>query len=158
MPAGTPRGFNLANMPGMMNGFSSGFSAPNGFPGFPTFGNHNVQVPSGWAGTGGSNMGDGDGMHQPGPMRRGGGRFQASRAGPYDRRQPRYANNGRVSPSHGNAGGMMVGARMGGGGGKWGDGAGAQTVGPREAVQGRSLKSYEDLDAVGGGGGGELNY
>lgn len=30
--------------------------------------------------------------------------------------------------------------------------------GPREAVAGRSLKSYEDLDAVGGGGGGELNY
>lgn len=29
---------------------------------------------------------------------------------------------------------------------------------PREAVQGRSLKSYEDLDAVGGAGGGELNY
>lgn len=52
--------------------------------------------------------------------------------------------------------GMMP---MGGGGaGKWGDGAGAQTVGPREAVQGRQIKSYEDLDAVGGGGGGELNY
>jgi hypothetical protein len=31
-------------------------------------------------------------------------------------------------------------------------------VGPREAVQGRSLKSYEDLDAVAGGGNGELNY
>lgn len=52
-----------------------------------------------------------------------------------------------------------MGGRGGGGGaGKWGDGVGAQTVGPREAVQGRSLKSYEDLDAVGGGGGGELNY
>jgi hypothetical protein len=25
-------------------------------------------------------------------------------------------------------------------------------------VQGRSIKSYEDLDAVGGGGSGELNY
>ena len=46
----------------------------------------------------------------------------------------------------------------GGGAGKWGDGVGAQTVGPREAVQGRSLKSYEDLDAVGGVVGGELNY
>lgn len=31
-------------------------------------------------------------------------------------------------------------------------------MGPREAVQGRSLKSYEDLDHVAGGGGGELNY
>jgi hypothetical protein len=53
---------------------------------------------------------------------------------------------------------MMAGGRIGGGGGKWGDGAGGQTVGPREAVQGRSLKSYEDLDAVGGAAGGELNY
>lgn len=33
-----------------------------------------------------------------------------------------------------------------------------QGMGPREAVQGRSLKSYEDLDAVGGAGSGELNY
>ena len=53
---------------------------------------------------------------------------------------------------------MMQMGRMAMGGGKWGDGAGAQTVGPREAVQGRSLKSYEDLDAVGGTAGGELNY
>lgn len=37
-------------------------------------------------------------------------------------------------------------------------GDGQQGVGPREAVQGRSIKSYEDLDAVGGPGGGELNY
>ena len=35
---------------------------------------------------------------------------------------------------------------------------GAATVGPREAVQGRSIKSYEDLDAAGGAGTGELNY
>jgi hypothetical protein len=42
-----------------------------------------------------------------------------------------------------------------------GDGGGGHqqaAMGPREAVQGRSLKSYEDLDAVGGSGGGELNY
>lgn len=47
------------------------------------------------------------------------------------------------------------------GGGRWGDGAAGGAggaVGPREAVQGRSLKSYEDLDAVAGGAGGELNY
>jgi hypothetical protein len=37
-------------------------------------------------------------------------------------------------------------------------GGSRQAVGPREAVQGRSLKSYEDLDAVGGAGSGELNY
>lgn len=40
-----------------------------------------------------------------------------------------------------------------------GDGAaGGAAIGPSEAVQGRSLKSYEDLDAVAGSGGGELNY
>ena len=43
----------------------------------------------------------------------------------------------------------------GGGGGKWGDGAGGgmNAMGPREAVQGRSIKSYEDLDAQPNGGG-----
>jgi len=35
---------------------------------------------------------------------------------------------------------------------------GPQGIPPREAVQGRSLKSYEDLDAVDGAGSGELNY
>jgi hypothetical protein len=39
-----------------------------------------------------------------------------------------------------------------------GGGGGPQGIPPREAVQGRSLKSYEDLDAVGGSGSGELNY
>jgi hypothetical protein len=39
-----------------------------------------------------------------------------------------------------------------------GAGGGPQAMPPREAVQGRSLKSYEDLDAVGGSGSGELNY
>lgn len=77
-----------------------------------------------------------------GPIRRGGmqgGRGQF-RSGPYDRRGGR--NDG--------------GRRMGGS--RWGDGAGGAGGGPREAVQGRSLKSYEDLDHVAGGGGGELNY
>lgn len=54
------------------------------------------------------------------------------------------------------------GGGVGGGGGSVGNfpdgGSGHQAMGPREAVQGRSLKSYEDLDAVGGSGGGELNY
>lgn len=31
-------------------------------------------------------------------------------------------------------------------------------MGPREAVQGRSLKSYEDLDAAGGAESGALDY
>ena len=142
----------------MLNGSLAGFVPPAGFPSFPSFGNHAMQVPNGWTGNGAIVAMDGDGMHQPGPIRRGGHRFQNSRPGPYDRRQPRFgAPNGRLSPLRN---GLQMGGRGGamGGSGKWGDGAGAQTVGPREAVQGRSLKSYEDLDAVGAGGAGELNY
>lgn len=43
----------------------------------------------------------------------------------------------------------------GGAGGKWGDGAGGpmNAIGPREAVQGRSIRSYEDLDAQPAGSG-----
>jgi hypothetical protein len=80
--------------------------------------------------------------------RGGGGTY---RTGPYDRRQnPRW---------DGGAGGGSRGRGGGSGAGRWGDGAaGGAAVGPREAVQGRSLKSYEDLDHVAGGGGGELNY
>ena len=99
-------------------------------------------------------------------MRRGGNRFnQNMRAGPYDRRQqPRFngdARMGGIVMGNGNPMGINVNRRGGGiigGAGKWGDGAGAQTVGPKEAVQGRTLKKYDDLDAVEGGAGGELNY
>lgn len=118
---------------------------------------------------------------QIGPMRRNTGRFNARQAGPYDRRnlgqQNRMYNqptmNGPLSPvgirnSMGN--GLMMPGGSGGGGGRggmmmgmgagarWDSGGGQQAMGPKEAVQGRSLKSYEDLDAVGGSGGGELNY
>ena len=158
MLAGTPRGFNLASIP-MMNGFSPGFVPPTGFPPYPNFGNHAVQMPGGWTGGGPPMMMEGEAMHQPGPMRRGAGRFQTSRPGPYDRRGPRYGGNtGRLSPQRGGMSGMQMGGRIGNGGGKWGDGAGAASVGPTEAVQGRSLKSYQDLDAVSGAGSGELNY
>lgn len=99
-----------------------------------------------------------------GPIRRGGGIGMGGRqprAGPYDRQQPRQQrwgdNSGRLSPPGG-----MTRPRTGtaaGRGERWGDGAaGAAAVGPREAVQGRSLRSYEDLDAVAGAGGAELNY
>jgi hypothetical protein len=165
MAQGTPRGFNLGQMP--MNGFQP-YGPPGNFNGFQNFGSHQVQMPGGWMpGNQGMMMdGGGEGMHSVGPMRRGGGRFQQRQPGPYDRRGPRYGgqNNGRLSPSNrSGGGGMGMGMGMGRGGfgggpGRWGDGAGAQTVGPKEAVQGRSLKSYEDLDAVGGGGGAELNY
>ncbi|KAF2118320.1 hypothetical protein BDV96DRAFT_643573 [Lophiotrema nucula] len=133
MAAGTPRGFNLANMPfGLANnGVQNGFGIPGMFNpamGFdPNFG------PDG---------------HQAGPNRRGGHRFN-NRTGPYDRQQrdgrnPRAANGGRLTPPPRNRAG---GLRFGEGG-----------PGPAQSTQGRSIKSYEDLDAVGSGGNGELNY
>jgi hypothetical protein len=111
--------------------------------------------PAAWhAGAGGDERGG-----PAGPIRRGGGapgggggRFQ-NRSGPYDRRggNPRYGG--------GDSGGPLGGGRgRPGPANRWGDGAGGAAVGPREAVQGRTLKSYEDLDQVSGGGGGELNY
>ena len=164
--AGTPRGFSLANMPYMGNNGP----VPAGFPGMGMMG---MGGPTGW-GSGGNMMGE---LHQPGAMRRG-GRFN-QRPGPYDRRGGgggggggRYGNasNGRLSPVRGmSLGGRVPGmagapfvpaghpaaAMVGAGFPDANTGAG---MAPREAVQGRSLKSYEDLDAVGGGGGGELNY
>jgi len=147
MPAGTPRGFNLQNigMPQMAMG--GGF----GFP--PFFGGQNGQSPLVY-----SPANDRGG----GPMRRGGRPYQTnSRSGPYDRpgqqgrAQQRWGDNaGRLSPPGGRSRGGAGGA-----GSRWGDGAaGGGAVAPREAVQGRSLKSYEDLDAVEGAGSGELNY
>lgn len=152
MQTGTPRGFNLnhfqmAGMPSVAGGaaaFLPFFPGATGAPGWP---------------------GAGDERGGVGPIRRGGGggaRFPNARSGPYDRR-PRDARfsgeSGRLSPPAGGGNIRGGGGRMGGGGGRWGDGAaGGAAVGPREAVQGRSLKSYEDLDAVAGAGGGELNY
>jgi len=97
---------------------------------------------AGMQGAGGWNAAGDD--RSGGPIRRGGmggGRGQF-RSGPYDRR----------------GGNRWDGGRNRVGGSRWGDGAGGAAGGPREAVQGRSLKSYEDLDQVSGGGGGELNY
>ena len=164
-------------------GGGSGFQASGGFPLVNAAGN-----PAGWTGGGMAmnSAGDGSGLHNPGVIRRGGGRY-ANRSGPYDRRGGRFGaggpmGNGRVSPARAmfGPGGRMAAnaaaayippghpaalaaaaAGMGPGtGGRWGDNAGgsAQAMGPKEAVQGRSLKSYEDLDAVGGPGSGELNY
>lgn len=202
MPAGTPRGFTLANMPmGFGNsgamppgaGFQGGL--PSSAPGFPGF--MNAANAGNWAPNGVSMNGslDPSGLHNPGVMRKMGGRY-GNRTGPYDRRGggrfgmgggPGGAGNGRLSPVRGGMfggggrmhpgaggayippghpaagafhGGNLLGGPFGGSGGRWGDGAGGgqQAMGPREAVQGRSLKSYEDLDAVGGAGDGELNY
>jgi len=126
---GTPRGFNLANM-GMPNN------------GLNMQGLFNPAMGSNWD----SNYGH-DERHQSGPMRRGGQRFN-SRSGPYDR-QPR---DGRSRPVGGRLTPPPRGARPGGL--RFGEGG----PGPVQSVQGRSIKSYEDLDAVGNGGSGELNY
>ena len=139
----------------LMNGFPPNFPPQNSFTPFPNFGNHTVQAPSWPVNT--PMIASGDEGHQTGPMRRGGGRFNV-RQGPYDRRQPpRYANDGRLTPMTTSANPMNRHGGFTGGAGKWGDG-GAQTVGPREAVQGRTIKKYDDLDAAEGGGGAELNY
>ncbi|KAL2757626.1 hypothetical protein ACRALDRAFT_2071668, partial [Sodiomyces alcalophilus JCM 7366] len=134
--AGTPRGFNLNtfNMNGMMP--IPGFPMPPG--GFPPFMPGSNGMPGvGWAG------GAGDHRDGPGPIRRGGmGGRGNYRTGPYDRRMNQRWDGGRGRS----------------GAGRWDGGAGGATVGPREATMGRSLKSYEDLDHVAGGGGGELNY
>lgn len=160
---GTPRGFSLANVPfiGSPGAMPGGFN-PGGMPGL-------VGSPGAWTGNG-LVPGNGAGLHHPGAMRRGQNRHH-NRPGPYDRR--RFNGSGRLSP--GRVPGTFAGGRlppamtvpaghpaasmaanafpdaMGAGGG-------SGSMAPREAVQGRSLKSYEDLDAVGGDGSGELNY
>lgn len=162
---GTPRGFSLANMPymGSPGAMPSGFT-PGGMPGL--MGSPGVWTPNGLV------PGVGAGLHQPGPMRRGQNRNHI-RTGPYDRR--RFNGSGRLSPVRmpgtygagsrlppamtvppGHPAASMVAANAFPD--AMGAGAGAQAIPPREAVQGRSLKSYEDLDAVGGDGSGELNY
>ncbi|KAK7741240.1 hypothetical protein SLS63_000793 [Diaporthe eres] len=146
-PTGTPRGFNLGNY-GLNN------MLPMGFPPMPNFQQMFAGAmgsPANWSqSSGGDDRGGG-------PVRRGGafnsaGRgYNNNRSNPYDRpRNPRFEG--------GMGGGMMGGGRPNRGG-RWGDGAGGgAAVGPREAIQGRTLKSYEDLDQASGGGGGELNY
>ncbi|KAH8884505.1 hypothetical protein GQ53DRAFT_829746 [Thozetella sp. PMI_491] len=142
-PTGTPRGFNLQNY-GMNNVLTfPGFPMAAMFP--PGMMGANPVAAAGWHAPGGDERG-------AGPIRRGGGmgvgRFQ-NRPGPYDRRQnPRWGPDGQAGGGRGYRGPSN----------RWGDGAGGAAMGPHEAVQGRTIKSYEDLDQVSGGGGGELNY
>ena len=149
----TPRGFNLSAIPfGFPPGMMASMPNPANFP--TTFGQYPVTMPPGNWGPLGASFG----MVDPagvGPMRRGGSRFSTRTNGPYDRqprdnRPMRYNGSGRLTPPRG-------GGRPGGVP-RFPDGAAGATVGPREAVAGRSLKSYEDLDAVEGSGNGELNY
>ncbi|EJT81614.1 arsenite resistance protein Ars2 [Gaeumannomyces tritici R3-111a-1] len=148
-PTGTPRGFNLQNF--TMNNMLAmpGFGMQAGFP--PNF-LAAMPAMSAWTPGGADDRSGGGPIRRGGPM--GGNRFHNNRASPYDRRpNPRWGQDGVVNGMMGGRGGRSYG------GGRWGDGAGGgAAVGPREAIQGRSIKSYEDLDQVSGGGGGELNY
>ncbi|KIH87605.1 arsenite resistance protein Ars2 [Sporothrix brasiliensis 5110] len=169
-PTGTPRGFNLHNynlsaaggLPPM-----PGFPGPGGNSGFNMFNPVAMQVPGSWQSPVGGSPGG------PGPIRRSGGtRHNNNRTGPYDRRPMRWNPDSGItggSPMHGGGGGR--GGRNGGGGpggfavggavglpGRWDGAGGGSAVGPREAIQGRTIKSYDDLDQAGNGAGGELNY
>lgn len=132
---GTPRGFNLASMGMVGNGMQNGMNMGGMFN--PAIGNWDPNAPHD--------------DRQSGPNRRGGRGFNNNRAGPYDRqgrdnRRPPNGVSGRLTPP---PRGGRPGARN-----SFGDGG----PGPAVSTQGRSIKSYEDLDAVGGGGSGELNY
>lgn len=152
---GTPRGFSLSNLQHM---HQLPHLPPGAIPSQLQMAALLSSVNGGNAMAGASDDRYG---HGGGPIRRGGARYGQSRAGPYDRpkdgRNQRWSNGGQgrlTPPRNGGAGGPPRGngpARY--------DGQGAGAQGPREAVQGRSLKSYEDLDAADGGGGtGALDY
>ena len=156
VPTGTPRGFQLQQ-----------HMAPMGFPmtaGMPPNAMQQIfagGMPAGWnPAVGMPGMPGMPGMQGGvGPMRNhgrqgmmngfggGGARMQ----GPYARNDGR----GRMpSMSGGRPGGMPMMTGLPGVGLEGGAGA----IGPQEAVQGRSLRSYEDLDASGDKGTGELDY
>ncbi|KAK4507859.1 hypothetical protein PRZ48_001594 [Zasmidium cellare] len=138
VPTGTPRGFQLNQQ------FPMGFSMPPGMaagqppmtPMFPQ--GQPVGMPGMWAGQ--------PPMVGVGPMRNNGRSYGMNGGyrmpGPYQRN-----GRGRMPSMSGGRPGMM--GMMEGG---------AATMGPNEAVVGRSLRSYEDLDADKGEGTGELNY
>jgi hypothetical protein len=126
--AGTPRGFNLASAPYGAPGANG--NAPNAIQIAQFMAQHGM-APQ-WGMLPGI---EGDGA---GP-RRTGNRFNNRMPGPYDRngkdqRNARWNGSGRLSPVRG----KPMNPRFADGGG----------AGPREAVQGRALKSYEDLDAA----------
>lgn len=144
------------NMPQFGNpGSIPGGFPPNGLPGFigPDGWNPNAAVAN-----------EVSGIHHPGVMRRGQNRHN-NRSGPYDRRRN---NGGRLSPVRMAPYGRLPPGIMSIPAGhpaagmappQFPDaGSGSQAMPPRESVQGRQIKSYEDLDAVGGSEGGELNY
>ncbi|KAF2226602.1 hypothetical protein BDZ85DRAFT_230087 [Elsinoe ampelina] len=136
---GTPRNFSLNSGAQMGNGF-----LPQAPPGVfnPMMGQYPMTVANTW-----SMQGPDGGI---GPMRNG-MRMNARGPAPYDRGGPRR-NNGRLSPP--GRGGMPGRGRP-----NFTEG-GIGTFGGAQAVEGRTMKSYNDLDAANTGqqGGGELDY
>ena len=152
VPTGTPRGFQLNQH--MPMGFPMAAGMPpnamptmfaGGMPGMPGF---NPAM----------GMGAMPGMQGGvGPMRNHGRNFMNGRMpAPYARPDGR---GGRMPSMSGGRPGMGL-PMMGGIPGVGGPGleGGMNTMGPQEATQGRSLRSYEDLDAAGDKGTGELDY
>ena len=155
-PTGTPRAFQLqqhmpmgfpmaAGVPGnAMPGMFAQGMPPQGMPGWPA----GMSMP-GMPGIQGG----------VGPMRNHGRNMMNGRMSglPYARNDGRGSRmgGGRGMGSMSMAGGMSMGMPGVGGPGLEG---GMGAMGPTEAVQGRSLRSYEDLDAAGDKGTGELDY
>ena len=131
---GTPRNFSL-NAVGYGNNMVPG--APPVFN--PFMGQYPVAAPPGFM------MGGAE--HGAGPMRSGMRMNNARAPGPYDRGPRRMS--GRLSPPRGGAGRGRPTFMEGGVG----------TFNTSAAVEGRTMKSYNDLDAAGANqGSGELDY
>lgn len=126
---------------------AGGFQLPPGMPMNGVMGANGLgAMPAGFM------PGAGGYMAGAGPMRGLGARGMNGGMGYGGARMPGpYARNDgrgqRMAPGER----PMMGIGMGGG-------LDAGAVGPREAVAGRQLRSYEDLDADTGAGTGELNY
>lgn len=137
MPSGTPRGFNLNNMSYYGN---QQVPLPTPMTFNPLAGQFGVGLPPFGA------LGGGD--RGVGPIRNN-MRMNARATGPYDNRgmggrEPRRSISGRLTPPRGR-GIFMEG--------------GEHTLGPKQAVEGRTMKSYNDLDAAGGNSAAtELDY
>lgn len=133
MMGGTPRNFSLNGMP-----FSGNNMMTNNTPMFnPMMGQYPMQMP-GWSAPGGDSA--------AGPMRTGG--MRPNNRPPMDR-GARRSVSGRLSPPRGGPPRGRPSFVEGGVG----------TFGTSQAIEGRTMKSYNDLDAAGGAeSGGALDY
>lgn len=135
MPSGTPRGFNLNSMSYYGN---QQMPMPNPMSFNPMMSQFGVGMPP---------FGMAGGDRGVGPMRNN-MRMNARATGPYDSRgmgrEPRRSISGRLTPPRGRSIFME---------------GGEHTLGPKQAVEGRTMKSYNDLDAAGGNSAAtELDY